>query len=141
MRRLLLLLFLIIPTLLFSQKKYPPVSIDSTKVVVTVTAKTTDEELFKIRKDLLRFTIIRFVNFDVIRGENGDIYFLSMHVDCRDGYNGNISHSFEEGDESVWGFYRHYKKRPYQLPFFIGNLTDKIDNILSETTDEDRKQE
>lgn len=139
MKRLFFLFFLTLPLLLSAQKKYPPVSIDSTKVVITVTAKTTDEELFKIRKDLLRFTIIRFVNFDVIRGKDGDIYFLSMHVDCRDGYNGNISHSFEKGDESVWGFCRYYKKRPYQRPFFIGDLTDKLETIFSENTQESTK--
>ena len=93
--------------------------------VVGICAKTTDEELLKIRKDILKYTSIRFTNFDVIRGKDGDIYFLSMAVDCRDGFKGDISHSFEPGDTTYYGFIRDYTKEPNKVAFYIGNLSDE----------------
>ncbi|MBQ9254139.1 MAG: hypothetical protein IJ180_05115 [Bacteroidales bacterium] len=90
--------------------------------VVGVCAKTTDEELLNIRKDILKYTSIRFTNFDVIRGKDGDIYFLSMAVDCRDGYKGDISHAFEPGDTTYYGFIRDYTKQPNKVAFYMGNL-------------------
>ncbi|MDR0789869.1 MAG: hypothetical protein LBO06_03630 [Bacteroidales bacterium] len=93
-------------------------------VSVCVTAKTSDEQLLEIRKKIIQHTKIRFTNFDVIRGSNGDIYFLSMAIDCRDGYSGEFSHSFEPGDTSVQGFYRHYYKNTYNKPFVFGDISD-----------------
>lgn len=90
--------------------------------VVSISAKTTDEELFNIRRNILKYSSIRFTNFDVIRGKDGDIYFLSMAVDCRDGFKGDISHSFEPGDTTHYGFIRDYTKDPNKIAFYIGNL-------------------
>lgn len=98
-------------------------------VVVAVNAHTTDEELLKIRKDVLKYSSIRFTNFDVIRSSNGDIYFLSMAVDCRDGYKGNISHAFEPGDTTYYGFVRDYSLNTYKRPFYIGNLLGEYSGI------------
>lgn len=118
--------------------------IDKDLVVVGVTAKTTDEELLEIRTKLLKFTSIRFTNFDVIREpkgwkfkkfwfrkEYGDIKFISMEVDSRDGFYGKISHSFEKGDKSIQGFYRDYQKNTYNKSFFIGNLSLETQRIKS----------
>lgn len=111
--------------------KESPIYIDDTLVVVGVNAKTTDKELLEIRTKLLKFTTIRFIEFDVIREttkskyEEGDIQFISMEVDCRDGYVGKISHSFEPGDKSIQGFYRDYSKNTFRRAFFIGALADK----------------
>mgnify|MGYP003329490196 CR=1 FL=1 len=58
----------------------------------------------------------------MIRGKDGDIYFLSMAVDCRDGFKGDISHSFEPGDTTHYGFIRDYTKDPNKIAFYIGNL-------------------
>ncbi|MDR1725167.1 MAG: hypothetical protein LBR28_02110 [Bacteroidales bacterium] len=93
-------------------------------VCVCITSKTTDEQLLEIRKKIIQHTKIRFTNFDVIRGSNGDIYFLSMSIDCRDGYSGEFSHSFEPGDTSVQGFYRHYRKNTYIKPFVFGDISE-----------------
>lgn len=93
--------------------------------VVGISAKTTDKELLEIRKNILKYTSIRFTNFDVIRGKNGDIYFLSMEVDCRDGYQGAISHAFEQGDTTYYGFIRDYTKEPNKIAFYIGDLSDE----------------
>lgn len=93
--------------------------------VVGVCAKTTDKELLEIRKNILKYTSIRFTNFDVIRGEDGDIYFLSMEVDCRDGHKGAISHAFEAGDTTYYGFIRDYTKEPNKISFYIGDLNDE----------------
>ncbi|MDR1846678.1 MAG: hypothetical protein LBR17_00985 [Bacteroidales bacterium] len=93
-------------------------------VAVCVTAKTTDQQLLEIRKKIIQHTKIRFTNFDVIRGNNGDIYFLSMAIDCRDGYSGEFSHSFEPGDTSVQGFVRYYRKNTYNKPFVFGDISD-----------------
>lgn len=93
--------------------------------VVGINAKTTDKELFDIRRDILKYTSIRFTNFDVIRGKNGDIYFLSMEVDCRDGYKGAISHAFEPGDTAYYGFIRDFTKEPNKIAFYIGDLSDE----------------
>lgn len=100
--------------------------------VVGINAKTTDKELLNIRRDILKYTSIRFTNFDVIRGKNGDIYFLSMEVDCRDGYKGAISHAFEPGDTTYYGFIRDFTKEPNKIAFYIGNLSDEkscIDHV------------
>lgn len=118
--------------------------IDKDLVVVGVTAKTTDKELLEIRTKLLKFTSIRFTNFDVIREtkgwkfkkfwfkkELGDIKFISMEVDSRDGFSGKISHSFENGDKSIQGFYRDYQKNTYNKSFFIGNLSLETQRIKS----------
>jgi hypothetical protein len=97
---------------------------DVAYVQVCITAKTSDAQLLEIRKKIIQHTKIRFTNFDVIRGSNGDIYFLSMAIDCRDGYSGEFSHSFEPGDTSVQGFFRHYFKNTYNQPFVFGNISD-----------------
>ena len=55
-----------------------PFYIGKDYVVVGVSAKTTDKELLEIRKNILKYSTIRFNEFDVVRGENGDIYFLSI---------------------------------------------------------------
>ena len=112
--------------------KGDPIYIDDTLVVIGVSAKTTDTELLEIRTKLLKFTTIRFIEFDVIRepsskrDEEGDIQFISLEVDCRDGYIGRISHSFEKGDNSIQGFYRNYSKNTYSRAFFIGKLADNF---------------
>ncbi|MBR1768885.1 MAG: hypothetical protein IJ748_00310 [Bacteroidales bacterium] len=93
--------------------------------VVGINAKTTDKELLEIRKNILKYTSIRFTNFDVIRGKDGDIYFLSMEVDCRDGYSGKISHAFEPGDGDYYGFIRDFTKEPDKIAFYMGNLSDE----------------
>ncbi len=111
--------------------KESPIYIDGDLVVVGVNAKTTDEELLEIRTKLLKYTTIRFTEFDVIRAkpkkkkEVGDIQFISMEIDCRDGYIGKISHSFEPGDVSIQGFFRDYSKNTYKRAFFIGNLSEQ----------------
>lgn len=100
--------------------------------VVAVNAHTTDAELLRIRKEILKYSSIRFTNFDVIRSNNGDIYFLSMAVDCRDGYKGSISHAFEPGDTTYYGFVRDFSLNSYKRPFFMGNLCSEfsgIDNV------------
>ena len=135
MKRLFLLLLFAFSTIAsFAQVeklKDSPIYIEGNLVVVGVNAKTTDAQLLEIRTKLLKYTSIRFTNFDVIReksksiNEVGDIQFISMEVDCRDGFNGKISHSFESGDTSIYGFYRDYTKNSYKLSFFIGNLTDE----------------
>lgn len=135
MKRLFLLLLFVFSTIAsFAQVeklKDSPIFIEENLVVVGVSAKTTDAQLLEIRTKLLKYTSIRFTNFDVIRTtpknkkEVGDIQFISMEVDCRDGFSGKISHSFEPGDTSVQGFYRDYTKNSYKLSFFIGDLTEK----------------
>ncbi|MBP3254649.1 MAG: hypothetical protein J6M30_09110 [Bacteroidales bacterium] len=116
---------------LYSQqsKAWYPAYFSKDYAVVAVNAHTTDEELLKIRKDILKYTSIRFTNFDVIRSANGDIYFLSMEVDCRDGYSGKISHAFEPGDTTYYGFVRDFSLNTYKKPFFIGNLCSPYSGI------------
>lgn len=106
-----------------------PFYIGKDYVVVGVSAKTTDKELLEIRKNILKYSSIRFNEFDVIRGENGDIYFLSIKVDCRDGYSAYISHSFEKGDTTVHGFIRDYTKTHFNRAFYYGDLTDETSGI------------
>lgn len=141
MKKFILLLGLIsLSFVSFSQTellKDSPIYIEGDVVMVGVNAKTTDDELLEIRTRLLKFTTIRFTEFDVIRAnptnkkEEGDIQFISMEVDCRDGYSGKISHSFEQGDTSTFGFYRDYSKNTYNKAFFIGNLSnEKLDFII-----------
>ena len=110
-------------------KSLYPFYIGKDYVVVGVSAKTTDKELLEIRKNILKYSSIRFNEFDVIRGENGDIYFLSIKVDCRDGYSAYISHSFEKGDTTVHGFVRDYTKTHFNRAFYYGDLTDKTSGI------------
>ena len=98
-------------------------------IVVAVNSKTTDSELLQIRKDILKYTSVRFTNFDVIRAKDGSIYFLSMEVDCRDGYNGKISHAFEPGDTSYYGFIRDFSLNTYKKPFFMGDLLSPYSGI------------
>lgn len=111
--------------------------------VVGINAKTTDKELLAIRKDILKYSSIRFTNFDVIRGKDGDIYFLSMEVDCRDGHSGKISHAFEPGDKSCYGFIRDYTKEPDKIAFYIGDLSDEKSCIkhVNEKVKQSREQE
>lgn len=123
-----------------------PAYITKDLVVVGITAKTTDAQLLDIRTRLLKYSTIRFTNFDVIRAKvykktffglfkkkvEGDIQFVSMEVDCRDGFNGKISHSFENGDSDTWGFYRDYEKNSFKKSFFIGNLTKETANNVQQ---------
>ncbi len=111
------------------QEKPYPYYISKDYVVVGVSANTTDKELLEIRKNILKYSSIRFTNFDVIRGEDGKIYFLSMEVDCRDGYKASISHSFEKGDNSVHGFIRDYSRNNYKRSFYYGDLTSELSGI------------
>ncbi len=106
-----------------------PFYISKDYVVVGVSANTTDKQLLDIRKNILKYSSIRFTNFDVIRGEDGKIYFLSMEIDCRDGYHASISHSFEKGDKSVHGFIRDYSRNNYKRPFYYGDLTSELSGI------------
>ncbi|MBR5254534.1 MAG: hypothetical protein IKV46_05790 [Bacteroidales bacterium] len=110
-------------------KSLYPYYISKDYVVVGVSAKTSDKELLDIRKNILKYSSIRFNEFDVIRGENGDIYFLSMKIDCRDGYSAYISHSFEKGDTTVHGFVRDYTKTHFNRAFYYGDLTDETSGI------------
>ncbi|MCH3924840.1 MAG: hypothetical protein LKE30_07990 [Bacteroidales bacterium] len=112
-----------------SKNNYYPYLFTKDYVVVGINAKTTDKQLLEIRKNILKYTSIRFTNFDVIRGKNGDIYFLSMAVDCRDGYKGDISHSFEKGDTTYYGFVRDYSLNTYKRAFYIGDLTSELSGI------------
>ena len=112
-----------------NDKDLYPFYIGKDYVVVGVSAKTTDKELLEIRKNILKYSSIRFNEFDVIRGENGDIYFLSMRIDCRDGYSAYISHSFEKGDTSVHGFVRDYTKTNFNRAFYYGDLTSEISGV------------
>lgn len=148
MKKFILLLGLIsLSFVSFSQVeilKDSPIYIEGDVVMVGVNAKTTDKELLEIRTKLLKFTTIRFTEFDVIRAkpenkkEEGDIQFISMEVDCRDGYSGKISHSFEQGDTSTFGFYRDYSKNTYNKAFFIGNLSnEKLDFIIEKAQKKD----
>lgn len=148
MKKFILLLGLIsLSFVSFSQTellKDSPIYIEGDVVMVGVNAKTTDDELLEIRTRLLKFTTIRFTEFDVIRAkpenkkEEGDIQFISMEVDCRDGYSGKISHSFEQGDTSTFGFYRDYSKNTYNKAFFIGNLSnEKLDFIIEKAQKKD----
>lgn len=148
MKKFILLLGLIsLSFVSFSQTellKDRPIYIEGDVVMVGVNAKTTDDELLEIRTKLLKFTTIRFTEFDVIRAnptnkkEEGDIQFISMEVDCRDGYSGKISHSFEQGDTSTFGFYRDYSKNTYNKAFFIGNLSnEKLDFIIEKAQKKD----
>ncbi len=106
-----------------------PFYIGKDYVVVGVSANTTDKELLEIRKNILKYSTIRFTNFDVIRGDDGKIFFLSMDVDCRDGYRASISHSFEKGDTSVHGFIRDYSRNNYKRAFYYGDLTSELSGI------------
>lgn len=133
-----LLVFSILSIIAYSQVEKlqnSPIFIDDTLVVIGINSKTSDKELLEIRTKLLKFSTIRFIEFDVIRepsskkNEQGDIQFLSLEVDCRDGYIGKISHSFEKGDNSIQGFYRDYSKNTYRRAFFIGKLADNYPNI------------
>lgn len=123
-----------------------PICIEGDIVIVGVSAKTTDKELLEIRTKLLKHTTIRFTEFDVIRAkpkrrrEVGDIQFISMEVDCRDGYSGKISHSFEPGDTSVQGFFRDYSKNTYNRAFFIGNLSEHNLDFINEKNAESTTQ-
>ena len=148
MKKFILLLGLIsLSFVSFSQVeilKDSPIYIKGDVVMVGVNAKTTDKELLEIRTKLLKFTTIRFTEFDVIRAkpenkkEEGDIQFISMEVDCRDGYSGKISHSFEPGDKTTYGFYRDYSKNTYNKAFFIGNLSnEKLDFIIEKAQKKD----
>ena len=119
-----------------------PIFINDTLVVVGINSKTTDKELLEIRTKLLKFSTIRFIEFDVIRepsskkNEEGDIQFISLEVDCRDGYIGKISHSFEKGDNSIQGFYRDCSKNNYRRAFFIGTLADNYQNMETKKTED-----
>lgn len=117
--------------MLFAQspKSWAPAYFSKDYVVVAINARTTDAELLEIRKNILKFSMIRFTNFDVIRANDGSIYFFSMEVDCRDGYNGKISHAFEPGDTTYYGFVRDYSLNTYKKPFFIGNLLSPYSGI------------
>ena len=148
MKKFILLIGLIsLSFVSFSQTellKDSPIYIEGDVVMVGVNAKTTDDELLEIRTKLLKYTTIRFTEFDVIRAkptnkkEEGDIQFISMEVDCRDGYSGKISHSFEQGDTSTFGFYRDYSKNTYNKAFFIGNLSnEKLDFIIEKAQKKD----
>jgi hypothetical protein len=139
-KSILLLGCLFLSIITFSQVekvKDSPIYVDKDLVVVGINAKTTDKELLDIRKKILRYTSIRFTEFDVIRTkpkrkkEEGDIRFISMEVDCRDGFNGKISHSFEEGDTDIYGFYRDYSST-HRVAFFIGNLTQEKHSFCKE---------
>jgi hypothetical protein len=119
-----------------------PLYITKDLVVMGINAYTTDAQLLAIRTNLLKYSTIRFTNFDVIRTKEykktflglfkkkveGQIQFVSIEVDCRDGFNGKISHSFEKGDNDTWGFYRDYEKNSFKKSFFIGNLTKETAN-------------
>ena len=116
----------------FAQKEQQspyPFYIGKDYVVVGVSAKTTDKELLEIRKNILKYSSVRFNEFDVIRGDDGNIFFLSMKIDCRDGYSAYISHSFEKGDTSVRGFIRDYTKTNFNRAFYYGDLTSEISGI------------
>lgn len=149
MKKIILLLgFIAFSFASFSQVErlgQDPIYIDDTLVVIGINAKTTDKELMEIRTKLLKFTTIRFIEFDVIREtrpkkeSEGDIQFLSLEIDCRDGYIGRISHSFEKGDRSLQGFYRNYSKNTYNRAFFIGQLADKYIDKENNKVQEDNK--
>lgn len=142
MKKFILLLGLIsLSFVSFSQVeilKDSPIYINGDVVMIGVNAKTTDKELLEIRTKLLKYTNIRFTEFDVIRAtptckkEEGDIQFISMEVDCRDGFSGKISHSFESGDKSTFGFYRDYSMNTYNKAFFIGNLDEENLDFIKE---------
>ncbi len=100
-----------------------PYYIGKDYVVVGVSANTSDKQLLEIRKNILKYSTVRFTNFDVIRGKDGKIQFLSMEIDCRDGYRASISHSFEKGDKSIHGFIRDYTRNNYDRAFYYGDLT------------------
>lgn len=146
MKKILLFIFTFFYSIIgFSQTEKlsnSPIYIDKELVVVGVSSKTTDKELLEIRTKLLKLTSIRFTNFDVIRvvkgrkfknfwfrKQHGEIQFISMEVDSRDGFKGKISHSFEPGDKSIQGFYRDYEKNSYNKSFFIGDLTQETERI------------
>jgi hypothetical protein len=134
MKKRFIVLLVLVMSFAFSfaqseSKDLYPFYIGKDYVVVGVSAKTTDKELLEIRKNILKYSSIRFNEFDVIRGEDGDIYFLSIKVDCRDGYNAYISHSFEKGDTSVHGFIRDYTKTHFNRAFYYGDLTNKTSGI------------
>ncbi len=117
---------------LFAQgesKSLYPFYIGKDYVVVGVSADTSDKELLEIRKNILKYSSVRFTEFDVIRSKNGKIQFLSMRVDCRDGYSAYISHSFEDGDKSVHGFIRDYTRTNYDRAFYYGDLTSELSGI------------
>lgn len=117
---------------LFAQgesKSLYPFYIGKDYVVVGVSADTSDKELLEIRKNILKYSSIRFTEFDVIRSKSGKIQFLSMRVDCRDGYNAYISHSFEDDDKSVHGFIRDYTRTNYDRAFYYGDLTSELSGI------------
>ena len=117
---------------LFAQgesKSLYPFYIGKDYVVVGVSADTSDKELLEIRKNILKYSSIRFTEFDVIRSKSGKIQFLSIRVDCRDGYNAYISHSFEDGDKSVHGFIRDYTRTNYDRAFYYGDLTSELSGI------------
>ena len=106
-----------------------PYYIGKDYVVVGVSSSTSDKELLEIRKNILKYSSIRFTNFDVIRAKSGEIQFLSMEIDCRDGYKASISHSFEKGDKSVFGFIRDYTRTNYDRAFYDGDLTSELSGI------------
>ena len=117
---------------LFAQeesKSLYPFYIGKDYVVVGVNADTSDKELLEIRKNILKYSSIRFTEFDVIRSKSGKIQFISMEIDCRDGYKASISHSFEKGDKSVHGFIRDYTRTNYDRAFYYGDLTSELSGI------------
>lgn len=125
-----LLLLIVFAIKAQSRGKSPfPYYIGKDYVVVGVSSSTTDKELLEIRKNILKYSSIRFTNFDVIRAKSGEIQFLSMEIDCRDGYKASISHSFEKGDESVFGFIRDYTRTNYDRAFYYGDLTSELSGI------------
>ncbi len=106
-----------------------PYYIGKDYVVVGVSCDTSDKELLEIRKNILKYSSIRFTEFDVIRSKSGKIQFISMEIDCRDGYKASISHSFEKGDKSVHGFIRDYTRTNYDRAFYYGDLTSELSGI------------
>ena len=149
MRKLLLtVLFTLLASGLFAQgeKSWYPAYFSKDYVVVAVNAHTTDEELLQIRKNIQKYSMIRFTNFDVIRAAAGSIYFLSMEVDCRAGYSGKISHAFEPGDMTYYGFVRDYSLNTYKKPFFIGNLLspysgiNHVEEYIATKQEEDKRE-
>jgi hypothetical protein len=106
-----------------------PFYIGKDYVVVGVSCDTSDKELLEIRKNILKYSSIRFTEFDVIRSKSGKIQFISMEIDCRDGYKASISHSFEKGDKSVHGFIRDYTRTNYDRAFYYGDLTSELSGI------------
>lgn len=96
-----------------NQKINTGLLVDSTKVTLSIDKNTTNDEINSFQTRLKELNID--LNIDKIEfGSDNKIKFLSISVDCNDGFKGSVNQTL--GDNDKIGFYRVYDKNG-QSPF------------------------